>query len=165
MVTVTPHLRHAIGVMVISGDKGRGVFVPLLEKETAVPVRRAGVFATPKEGGDVLIKVCEADHDIRISKPTSQAAANGIPKAATDGSSDLDDSDEDEEPETREKVWRVGTVLAEAAVRAVQKGAKVEVTVNVGGDLGVAVTAREVGGKGGVRGSLERVGKENGRAG
>ena len=163
MVTVTPHLRHAIGVMVVSGDIGRGVFVPLLERETAVPVRRAGVFATPKEGGDVLIKVCEADRDIRVSKKAPKAGSNGASKQGNEDS-ELDDSDEDEE-ETREKVWKVGTVLAEASVRAVSKGGKVEVTVNVGADLGILITAREVGGKGGVRGSLEKGVKENGKAG
>jgi hypothetical protein len=45
--------------------------------------------------------------------------------------------------------------LAEAAVKGVKKGGKVEVTVNVGGDLAVQMTAREVGGKGGVRGTVE----------
>lgn len=165
MVTVTPHLSQAVGVLVVSGDIGRGVFVPLLEKETAVPVRRAGVFATPKEGGDVLIKVCEAERDIRVSKSKPKAAtANGVLNK-TAGDSDEDDSDEDEEQEIREKIWKVGTVLAEASVRAVSKGAKVEVTVNVGADLAVVVTAREVGGKGGVRGSLEKAVRENGSAG
>lgn len=149
--------------MVVSGDAGRGVFVPLLERETAVPVRRAGIFATPKEGGDVLIKVCEATRDIRVSKTAPKTEVNGVSKRANEDS-ELDDSDDDEE-ETREKVWKIGTVLAEASVRAVSKGGKVEVTVNVGLDLGVLVTAREVGGKGGVRGSLEMGAKENGVAG
>lgn len=160
MVTVTPHLSRAIGVMLVSGDLDRGVFIPLLEKETAVPVRRAGIFATPKEGGNVLIKVCEAERSIRISKLTPKPAMNG-----TQSDSDLDsDEDAEEDEETRDLIWKVGTVLAEASVKGVAKGGKVEVTVNVGGDLGVLVTAREVGGKGGVRGNLEYGIRENGKA-
>jgi len=53
-------------------------------------------------------------------------------------------------------VWKVGKVLAETAVRGVKKGGKVEVTVNVGENLGVQITAREVGEKGGVRGNLDK---------
>ena len=152
MVTVTPHLRHAIGVLVISENVEKGAFKSLLEAETAVPARRAGVFATPKEGGDVMIKVCEGVRDIKVSKQASKPKTNG--KAEDDGS-DVDDSEEEEE-EVREKVWKVGKVLAETAVRGVKKGGKVEVTVNVGENLGVQITAREVGGKGGVRGNLKQ---------
>ncbi len=152
MVTVTPHLRHAIGVLVISEKVEKGAFRSLLEAETAVPARRAGVFATPKEGGDVIVKVCEGTRDIKVSKAQSKPKTNG---KAGDDDSDLDDSDEEEE-ERREKVWKVGKVLAETAVRGVKKGGKVEVTVNVGESLGVQITAREVGGKGGVRGNLEK---------
>ena len=151
MVTVTPHLRHAIGVLVISENVEKGAFKNLLEAETALPARRAGIFATPKEGGDVIIKVCEGTRDIKVTKAAPKPKTNG---KAEDDDSDLDDSD-DEEEETREKIWKVGRVLAEAAVRGVKKGGKVEVTVNVGEHLGVQITAREVGGKGGVRGHLE----------
>ena len=152
MVTVTPHLRYAIGVLVISENVEKGAFKCLLEAETAVPARRAGVFATPKEGGDVIIKVCEGVRDIKVSKAAPKPKMNG---KVTDDDSDLDDSEEEEE-ETREKVWKVGKVLAETAVRSVKKGGKVEITVNVGESLGVMITAREVGGKGGVRGNLEK---------
>ena len=83
---------------------------------------------------------------------------------ASDEESEIESEDEEEEEDIREKVWKVGTVLAEAAVRGVKKGGKVEVTVNVGADLGVQITAREVGGKGGVRGTLEKLMiTENGR--
>lgn len=152
-VTATPHLQHAIGVLVVSEDANRGVFKGLLERETAVPCRRAGVFAVPggREAGDVIVKVCEGVREIKVSKAEKKPMTNG--KSPSDDESE----DEDEEVEvTREKVWRVGTVLAEAAVRGVKKGGKVEVTVNVCADLVVQVTAREVGGKGGVRGQLEK---------
>ena len=159
MVTVTPHLRHAIGVLVVSESTDRGIFKPLLEAETAVPVRRIGKFATPKEGGDVIVKICEGLRDIKVSKSAPKAKTNGKASVADAGSdsSDLEDSDEEEEEEeVREKVWKVGKVLAEAAVRGVKKGGKVEVTVNVSGELGMQLTAREIGGKGGVRGTLEK---------
>jgi len=162
MVTVTPHLRHAIGVLVVSDSEDRGIFRPLVEAETPVPSRRTSQFATPKDGGDVLVKICEGVRDIKVSKPAAKPKANGN----ADGDSDIDgDDDDDEEEDVREKVWKVGTVLAEAAVKGVEKGGKVEVTVNVGGDLSVQVTAREVGGKGGVRGTVGKAAVvENGKA-
>lgn len=151
MVTVTPHLRNAIGVLVVSEDVKKGLFTALVERETAVPCRRAGIFAVPREGGDVIVKVCEGTRDIKITKKET-AKTNG----KADSDSDSDDDEEDEDEEVREKVWKVGTVLSEAAIRDVKKGGKVEVTVNVGVDLGVQITAREVGGKGGVRGNLDK---------
>ena len=151
MVTVTPHLRNAIGVLVVSEEVKKGLFTALVERETAVPCRRAGVFAVPREGGDVIIKVCEGTRDIKITKKET-AKTNG----KTDSDSDSEDGEEEEDEEVREKVWKVGTVLAEAAIRDVKKGGKIEVTVNVGVDLGVQITAREVGGKGGVRGNLDK---------
>lgn len=151
-------------MLVVSEDESRGVFKSLLEAETAVPARRAGVFAVPGGGGDVLVKICEGIRDIKVRKPEPKPKTNGKPRSGGDDSDvDSDEEDEDEEQEIREKVWKVGTVLAEAAVRGTKKGSKVEVTVNVGADLGVTVTAREVGGKGGVRGQLEKMGiQENG---
>lgn len=168
MVTVTPHLKHAIGVLVVSGDEDRGIFKPLLEAETAVPARRTAQFATPKEGGDVLVKICEGVRVIKVSKPTPKPTTNGKASVrdADEDDSDPEDDDEDdeEEEEIREKAWKVKTVLAEAAVRGVKKGGKVEVMVNVDGGLGVHVTAREVGGKSGVRGTLPKAAMENGSA-
>ncbi len=56
-------------------------------------------------------------------------------------------------------------MLAEAAIVAVKKGGKVEVTINVNADLGVQITAREVDGKGGVRGNIPKPkAMENGSA-
>ena len=165
MVTVTPHLKHAIGVLVVSDNQEKGVFKPLLEAETAVPARRTAQFATPREGGDVIVKICEGLRHIKVTKPTPKAKTNGKATVADADSDDSDvDSDESEEEEVREKVWKVGKVLSEAAIRAVKKGGKVEVMVNVGADMGVQTTAREVGGKGGVRGSLNKVPVENGSA-
>ena len=149
----------------VSEDVSKGVFVPLVYAETAVPVRRAGVFATPREGGDVIIRICEGLRDIKITKK-EKAKVNGKKTPEnTDEEDDSDVDDEDEEEEIREKVWKVGTVLAEAAVKGVKKGGKVEVTVNITADMVTQITAREVGGKGGVRGELERTKvQENGSA-
>ena len=162
MVTVTPHLRNAIGVLVVSEDNEKGIFTPLLEAETAVPARRAAQFATPKEGGDVIVKVCEGLRDIKVTKPAPK------PKTNEKGSNEDDDSDVDsdeEDEEIRKRVWKVGTVLAEASIKGVKKGGKVEVTVIVHANLGVQITAREVGGKGGVRGDLAKPAMvENGHA-
>lgn len=170
MVTVTPHLQRAIGVLLVSEDEQRGLFVPILPAETPVPARRAGVFETPRTGGDVLVKVCEGVRHIKVEKKTHEGKNPKKGVTATDSDSDIVDSDDDDEDqEVREKIWSVGSVLAEASVRGVKKGAKIEVTVNVGGDLNVLVTAREVGGKGGVRGNLDHsspaIQMQNGTAG
>ena len=166
MVTVTPHLRRAIGVLVVSENTEKGLFKALAEAETAVPLRRAGDFAVPNQGGDVIIKICEGISHIKVSKvdPTKRKEggkqANGkVGSDDDDGFSDEDDDESDAEPEdVREKVWKVGTVLAETAIKGTKKGGKVEVSVTVNGDLSVLVTAREVGGKAGagVRGVLEK---------
>ena len=166
MCTVTPHVTNAVGVMIVSDDISRGVFTPLIERDMAVPCRRTGHFAAPKAGGDVLIKVCEGKREIKTvtkEKPTT----NGKKHDDDDDDEDEeDDEDENEEPEVvRELVWKVGSVLAEAAVKDVQKGGKVEVTLDVSADMTMSVITRETGGKGGVRFKLEKGEvKENGKA-
>jgi molecular chaperone DnaK (HSP70) len=150
MVTVTPHLSKTVGVLCISGDESSGVFHAIVEAETPLPVRRTATIATPREGGDVLIKLAEATQLIKVTKPTSK------PKPAG-GDSDDDDSDEDEseeEEEVREKAWKVGKSLSEAAIRGIKKGGKVEVQINIGADLSINAIFRELGGKGkgGIRG-------------
>jgi len=153
MVTVAPHLDNAIGVLLLTSDEKKGAFRPILQAKTAVPARRIAQFAAPKEGGDVLIKICEATEEIKVTNPESKPKANGKAEGEDE---DEDFSSEEEEEEVREKIWKVGKVLAEAALKGVKKGGMVEVTLNVHGDLGMQVTAREVGGKGGVRGDIEK---------
>ncbi|ORY09187.1 chaperone protein dnaK [Clohesyomyces aquaticus] len=148
MVTVTPHLSHAVGVLCISGDESTGVFHAIVDAETPLPVRRTALIATPREGGDVLIKLCEGARHIKVTKPEPKA------KQAKDDSDDDSDDESDDEEELREKTWKVGKVLSEAALRGLKKGAKVEVQINIGADLNVNCIFREVGGKGGVRGLL-----------
>ncbi|TDZ60600.1 Ribosome-associated complex subunit SSZ1 [Colletotrichum trifolii] len=143
-VTTVKHTANAIGVVGANDE-----FVPVVAAETAVPARRTIHVAGPKEGGDVLIRIVEGGTHIKVTKPEPKE------KAETNGDDDSDFDSDDEEEETREKVWKVGPTLAEAAVRGVGKGSKVEVTINVAADLGLTITAREVGGKGGVRGNVK----------
>jgi molecular chaperone DnaK (HSP70) len=164
VVTATPHLSTALGVLCISSSENQGIFHPLIEAETPVPIRRTATFGVPAAGGDVLIKLCEAKSSV-ISKPVDKKPkpeANG--ENDSDDDSDDDDSEEEEE-DLKEKKWAVGKVIAEASIHGTKKGAKVEVQVNVGPDLAITVVAREVGAKGGVRGVVP-AGKtaENGAA-
>ena len=168
MVTVTPHLSRAVGVLCISADDSQGVFYPLIAADTSVPVRRTVQIATPKAGGDVLVKLCEGLREIKVTKPEAKPSTNGkAKKDDEDGEDDNDDddSDEEEEEEIKENIWKTDTILAEAAITGVKKGGKVEVQVNVGTDLGLQLVCREVGGKGGVRGSISSsIPTENGSA-
>lgn len=150
-VSTVPHVANAIGVITVGSD-GEETFAPIIAPETAVPARRTVHVATPKEGGDVLIKVVEGNTHIKVTKPEPKAKED---KAEDDEDDSDDDSEEEEEEEHREKIWKIGTTLAEAAVKGTKKGSKVEVTVQVNADLAVIVTTREVGGKGGVRGTVK----------
>lgn len=157
-VTTVPHVTNAIGVVTLAED-GTEVFTPVIAPETAVPARRTVHVEAPKEGGDVLIKIAEGNTHIHVTKPEPKAKENGEDskqaKVEDDDSDDSDDDDEEEEEEEkREKVWKIGATLAEAAVRGAKKGAKVEVTINILADLSVTIQTREVGAKGGVRGTL-----------
>ncbi|KAI1841633.1 hypothetical protein JX265_012528 [Neoarthrinium moseri] len=151
-VTTVPHVTNAIGVITLS-EAGEEAFTPIIAPETALPARRTVHVEAPKEGGDVLIKVVEGNTHIKVTKPEPKPKENGA-KDEDEDDSDFD-SEEDEEEEHREKIWKIGTALAEASVRGTKKGSKVEVTVQVAADLAVTITTREVGGKGGVRGNLK----------
>ncbi|RPB01430.1 actin-like ATPase domain-containing protein [Choiromyces venosus 120613-1] len=54
-----------------------------------------------------------------------------------------------------EKVERQVNVIAEAAIKGAKKGGKVEVTINVGSDLGLNIAARVVGTQIGARGEVK----------
>ncbi|KAM3428439.1 hypothetical protein MY4824_008813 [Beauveria thailandica] len=147
-VTTLKHIANAIGVVTVGPDGE--TFTPVMQTETAVPARRTVHVPTPKNGGDVLIKVVEGGTHIKVTKPEPKAKTEQNGEDEDDSDFDSDDDDE----EKREKLWKVGSPLAEIAVKGVKAGGKVEVTINVLGDLSVTITAREVGGKGGVRGTL-----------
>ncbi|RAR07007.1 chaperone protein dnaK [Stemphylium lycopersici] len=162
MVTVTPHLSTAVGVLCISGDESNGVFHAIIDAETPLPVRRTATITTPREGGDVLIKLAEGSRHIKVTKPEPKPKAEKK-EDDEEEDSDEDDSEEEEEEELREKTWKVGQALSEAAIRGVKKGSKVEVQINIGADLSINAIFREVGGKGGVRGVVQGT-KVNGSA-
>lgn len=164
MVTVASHLHNAVGVQLVSADEkaASAVFKPLMNAETALPARRTAQYSVAKEGGDVLVRVCEGVREIKVTKPEPQESKKAAAADAEEDDSDFD-SDEDEEDEIREVVWKVSKPLAEFAIKNVKAGGKVEVMVNINGDLGMQITAREVGAKGGVRGAVESP-KENGSA-
>ncbi|GFF49538.1 ribosome-associated complex subunit SSZ1 [Aspergillus udagawae] len=154
MVTATPHLRNAIGVEFVHGETVE--FKPLLNAETALPARRIAQYSAPKDGGDVLVRVCEGVREIKVTKPEPKPKEDKPAKAEDDEDEDSDfDSDEDEEEEIREIVWKTEKPIAELAVKGVKAGSKVELMVHVNADLGMQITAREVGGQNAVRGAVE----------
>lgn len=139
VVIVTPHLSKALGIVDANNQ-----FHIVVAADTPVPVRRTAQIPV-KDGGDVLVKLAEGVREIKVTKEEP------APK-------DEDDSDEDEEPEEiRSKEWKAGNPVAEIGFKGVEKNGKVEVQINVGADLEVTIVAREIGGKGGVRGSIEAV--------
>ncbi|TGJ84678.1 hypothetical protein E0Z10_g4130 [Xylaria hypoxylon] len=149
-VTTVNHISNAIGVLTLSDD-GEETFTPIIAPETAVPARRT-VHVLAKDGGNVLVKVVEGGTHIKVTKPEPKSKENGTKEDDEDEDSDFDSEEEDEH---REKIWKIGTTLAEAGIKNVKKGGKIEVTITVGNDLSVIITTREVGGKGGVRGTLK----------
>jgi molecular chaperone DnaK (HSP70) len=158
-VTTVQHITNAIGVVSLSESGSGEVFTPIIAPETALPARRTVRVSAPANGGDVLVKIVEGNTHIKVTKPEPKPATNGskgvtVEDAKDSDDSDSDDDEEEEEEERREKVWKIGSTLAEAAVRGVKKGGQVEVSINVAANLGVTVTAREVGATGGVRGTL-----------
>jgi molecular chaperone DnaK (HSP70) len=152
MVTVTPHLSSAIGLQ-ISGQP-EDSFTLVIPPATAVPARRT--VTVPAPAGDVLIRVCEGEREIKVTKPEPKAKPEQNGEKDEDDE-DFDDDDEDEEEEDiRETLWKASKPLAEIAMKGLKAKAKAEVTIHVDADLTVSVTAREVGGKGGVRGQLKK---------
>ncbi|KAH6651882.1 hsp70-like protein [Truncatella angustata] len=149
-VTTVLHVTNAIGVITLN-EAGEESFTPVVAPETGLPARRTVHVEAPKEGGDVLVKIVEGNTHIKVTKPEPKPKE----EKDDDDEDDSDDDSEDEEEEHREKIWKIGTTLAEAGIKGVKKGSKVEVTIQVNADLAVIVTTREVGGKGGVRGNIK----------
>ena len=157
MITVTPHLSSAVGLQ-ISGQP-EGTFTTVIPQATALPARRTVTINAHE--GDVLVRVSEGEREIKVTKP--EPKQNG--KKEDDEDEDDEDSEEEEEEDVREKLWKAKKTLAELQVTGVKKGGKLEVTVHVDSDMSVSVTAREKGGKGGVRGQLKKPAvTENGHA-
>lgn len=160
MVTVTPHLSNAIGVQLVSADASAtdAVFRPLVNVDTALPARRVAQYLAPKAGGDVLVRITEGTREIKVTKPEPKEKKE--PKADEEDEDDSDfdsDDDDDDEEDIREVAWKATAAnpIAEIAIKGVKAGGKIEVTININQDLGAQITAREVGGKGGVRLAVE----------
>ncbi|CAI7614978.1 unnamed protein product [Penicillium viridicatum] len=149
MVTVAPHLTKAIGVEFTSQTET--TFQPLLGAETALPARRIAQYFAPKEGGDVLVRVCEGAREIKVTKPEPKAKED---KPAQDEDDSDFDSEDEEDEETREIVWKTEKPVAELAVKGVKAGSKIEVMVHVNPDLGLQIAVREVGSQNAVRGAV-----------
>ncbi|KAL2822131.1 heat shock protein 70 family [Aspergillus cavernicola] len=152
MVTATPHLTNAIGVEFTSGEAVE--FQPLLNTQTALPARRVAQYNVPKEGGDVIIRVCEGTREIKVTKPEAKPKEEK-PAKGEDDEEDSDFDSDDEEEETREVVWKTQQPIAELAIKSVKANGKVELMVHINADLGLQITAREVGGQSAVRGAVE----------
>ena len=153
MVTATPHLGKAIGVQLVSAGEDAAtipIFKPLLHAETALPARRSARYTAPKEGGDVLVHICEGVRDIKVTKPEPK------PKPAEEEEEDEEDidSDDEEEEDIREIVWNVSSPIAEFAIKGVKPEGNVEVMVSVNENLAMQITARDVNGKSAVRGDV-----------
>ncbi|KAL4906700.1 hypothetical protein BDW74DRAFT_136683 [Aspergillus multicolor] len=151
MVTATPHLNKAIGVEFTSGDAVE--FLPLLNTQTALPARRVAQYNVPAEGGDVYIRVCEGSREIKVTKPEPKPKEEKTKTEDDDDDSDFDSDDEEEE--IREVVWKTEQPIAELAVKGVKAKGKVELMIHINADLGLQITAREVGGQSAVRGAVE----------
>lgn len=149
MVTVTPHLSNALGVQLLSPsvpDESSPNFQPLIDVETALPARRVAQYRVSNTGGDVLVRVCEGVREIKTIKPIPKPKGD-----VGDGETDGDSESDEEEEEIRQIVWNESQPIAEIALKDVKGGSKVEVMININSDLGLQVTARAVGSKGGVR--------------
>lgn len=148
--TIAPHLAKTIGIAIANG--GETVhFCRLLESDTALPARKISQFDVSKDG-DMLVKVCEGVREIIVTKPErSENLGNMEGERGEDEDEGESENEEDEEDESREIVWKVERVIAEAAVKGAKKGNKVEVIVTVGSNLEATITARVVGLKDGVR--------------
>lgn len=149
-VTVAPHLHNAIGVQIKSA-KEEGDFSVIVPQDSSAPIRRTAFVTAP--AGDIVVRIYEGEREIKISKP--EPMSNGTKVAEVDDD-ESEEEEEDEEEETREKIWKARKPLAEFAFQDVKKGAKIEVTINVGPDLALSVSAREASGKGGIRGAIDK---------
>jgi hypothetical protein len=152
MVTVTPHTQKAIGVQ-IEAEAESSTFEVIVPQDSAVPVRKTKVLQSLWEG-ELILRISEGERKIKITKPEPKPKAETNGDVGPDGDPDFDD-DEEAEAEIRETFWTPLKPLGEITAQAT-KGQKVEVTVNVGADLGVSITARELGASSGVRGNLSK---------
>merc|ERR1711939_811592 len=120
------------------------------KKNKTVPARRTKVIE-----GNVLLRISEGEREIKVTRPEpkEKPETNGTKEDEDEDDSDVDEDDEPEE--IREKIYKPKKVLAEFVFRDLKKESKVEVMVNVDAEMSMSITARPVGGKGGVRGEVK----------
>lgn len=149
MVTVTPHIQSPIGIQTEAGGE-KSSFKVVIPQDSAVPARKTKVIQSLSDG-EMVLRISEGERKIEVTKtePKQKPQTNG------DKESDEDSDLDDEEEEVREKIWEATKPLGEITLQ-VKKGMKIEVMVNVGADLSIAITAREQGGKTGVRGNIAK---------
>lgn len=159
-VTVTPHLKQTLGLVLKQKDEGAEQFKSLIPAETPLPVRRTLTFLNSGDSDGTLIQLCEGVRNIKVTKMEPEA------RDKDEDEEDSDDDDEEEPEEVRSKEWKAGAVLGEIALKGAKKGVKITVQVQISADLGVQISASEVGaGKTGVRGTIEASGSSmNGNA-
>jgi hypothetical protein len=149
MVTVTPHTQNPIGIQ-IEAEGEMSSFEVVIPQDSATPIRKTKVLKSLSDG-EMILRVCEGERKIKVTKPQSRSKADTNGERDSDEDSDLEDEDED----IRERMWVATKPLGEITAK-VKKGLKVEVMINVGADLSVSITAREVGAKTGVRGNIAK---------
>ena len=170
-VTVTPHLSRTVGIVITSPgikkasekkdeekkeDEGSlETFKPIISAETPLPVRRTITFLNaPPNDGSILLRLCEGERHIKVTKPEPKTKQEKK-RSEEDGedNSDDDEDEDDQDEETREQTWQVGTSLGELALPDVKRGSKITAQITISQDLGVSLSASEIG-KTGVRGQL-----------
>ena len=173
-VTVTPHLKRMVGLAIVgAADKKQAngsasgqtikteeeAFKGLISAETPLPVRRTVTLInnTTSDSG-ILLRLCEGEREIKVTKPEVKPKEEKK-KSEEDDEDDSDDDEDEEEEDIRERVWRISNVLGELALKDVKRGAKITAQITISSDLGVSLSASEVG-KTGVRGSIEGTGSE-----
>jgi hypothetical protein len=115
-----------------------------------VPARKTAVFAAPAEGGDVVVKFVEGVTEIRKTIPEKKEKA-----PREDEEEEESEEEEEEEEEIKTKHMKIDTLLAEALLKGVEKGQKIEVTVQAAADTSLNIAARIVGTQQGVRGVIK----------
>ncbi|KAI9669123.1 MAG: Hsp70 protein that interacts with Zuo1p [Alyxoria varia] len=164
-VTATPHLGRTVGFVVLGGGQEQPQqFKPLISAETPLPVRRTVNFtnaAKPNSADSkttgLVLRLCEGHTSIKVTQPEKKTKSGDEKKQskADDDDSDEDDEESDDEPEEiREKIWEVGGLLGELALKDVKPKARVTVQVSVSVEGEVSVSAMEQG-KTGVKGTVE----------
>ena len=100
-----------------------------------------------------MLSVCEGVSEVVITK-TQKKLPNGFAEVEDEDETEDEDATEDEDEEQRSREIKVHKVIAEAALKGVKRGNKIEVTINVESDLRLNIASRIVGTQIGVRGEV-----------